>query len=1033
MSLVISPRLLFTPPSRSVHRKQKMNRKKHVDDFERNDFFSESSELDSEKPSNVSFHKCIRQSYYTLTSKQKLLILLCTLCLISGIIFSCYHSRSEKILLNYLDRVQKISNSELLKHQLSLNNPSSSFYTTSSQYSRKCSRMTPLSLPSFLKSNTKQSHHEITVIVYAGRIKDQHPGFANFLSSLKLAGFSDILMKEPPGQEILSHIGTPNNTLESMFWVQRLEEFQLVASTYPPDHLLLICDSFDVIFGLSISTFLSRFESLKSDIIFSTEMLCDTISCRNDNWLSEWFRHRSPNPRNPYHYLNAGLLVGRAQSLNLFLICSLKYAKNGRDDQTSFALCFHEFHSTAPEILRVELDYNSLLFGNIPPIDLYFDQNWVVDEEKHIRSENIFQTSAENLLPENSFISRLSGDPQGAVTPVAIHFPGMAYRPSYTLFNPCQQFLRWKYNQIGSSSFAHGDIPNIFHPRPIVNTFQFIKDSSSPSDEAIRKFNILKSNQEYRVAVTLVVEHGKRAGEEFVNQLYRDIFSLFEQNRFVHVSRLYLLVLTTQNSHTKLVSQEELSSRLQEFQEFVEILIVLSPTASILETVLREEPLDSKERESLPSLMVMLWQSTHPIQYNFLDHFYKRYLLDPGAVYGFGGWMIDEVSGFEGVQWKLKSAALWHDSLASVDVLDFANGIIFQRSFFDDSFSDFMMTSSSGCQCGQRGDEEIKISAYLSSKAIPRIQLPADPTKLQQQTSLSGNGNQNGNVAPCECQFLPLLDHFRHSWLSPKDEESCPTNSFQSLRVIDNLPGFSWQLNWDPNSHTSACTTHLVTHVSPTAHFVGVGQYLSENHRIYSPRKRFMIQLEPGARLCLYSLDDSKVSYATSPTRCLEPPHSPLSSEADSSSVPTTPHYLAIDDGQLCFYSGKSPYFGSTKKESGHTALDWCTSSSYPPPRHQTTETRRRLLREQGDSPALQALKDRMKQKIAEILQKQMQEEIHDCQSGGNEIESEYWESVYLHVTDDGIFGLFYSSNTEPSDRMTAEKRIDSFVMAKCF
>jgi hypothetical protein len=898
-----------------------------------------------------------------------------------------------------------------------------------------------LSLP---RKSLVESEQGLTVIVYAGRIKDQHPGFANFISSLKLAGFSDILMKEPPGQEILSHIGTPNNTFESIFWVQRLEEFQRVASTYPSDHLLLICDSFDVLFGLSISTFLSRFESLKSDIIFSTEMLCDTISCRNDNWLTEWFHSRSPNPKNPYHYLNAGLLVGRAHSLNIFLTCSLKYAKNGRDDQTSFALCFHEFHTNTPEMLKVELDYDSILFGNIPPIDFYFDQNWVLDEEKHIRSENVFQSPTQDL-PEISFISRSFADSQKLVTPVAIHFPGMAYRPSYTLFNPCQQFLRWKYNQLGFSSFAHGDIPNLFRPRPILNSLQLVTDPTS--NETIQKFNILKSDQEYRVIVTLVVESGK--GSNFFDQMSRDLYSLFEHNRFVYIAKLYLLVRTSSNPQTVSPSQEELTSKLKEFQEFVdlEIIVTTTPAAdtSILDIILEKEPPDSHDsRQSPQSLIVILRQSISPTQKNFIDHFFKRYLLDPGAVYGFGGWMIDEMIGSNKDQWKIKSAGLWSGSSSSsfsVDILDFANGIIFPRSFFDESFHNFMAspvsigTEGGGCTC-EHNDEEVRISAYFSFKGVPRIQLQQDSTQLQQQSQTFIH-SVHAPPVPCDCHLLPLLDHFRLSWLSPEHEESCPTNSFQSLRVIDNLPGFSWQLNWDPNSHTSACTTHLMTHASQGAHFVGVGQYLSEHHRIYSPQRKFIIRLEVGARLCLYSLDDSGLAYATSPTRCLEPPPATAGVVSAPESLTTTPHYLAIQDGELCFYSGTSPHFGSTKKESQHRSLEWCTSSTYP--RHSSDRAvslgsrRRRLLQEANESPAIQALKNRMREKIADLLQKRVQEEIQDCQNGGNEIESEYWESVYLHVTDDGIFGLFYSSNTSPSDRMTAEKRIDSFVMAKCF
>jgi hypothetical protein len=1045
-----------------------MQRKKFSDDFESQELSSELSELDTRKPSHVSLKRYLH-NYYLVNIKQKLLLFFCCLFLIFGLFFHCQDLSSSSITAS----IDRISNYDLLKDQLQPGTAVSYYATTDNQRRRKCVRNTISS--SFVTTRTKLP---VSVIVYAGQVKHQHPGYANFLSSLTLSGFTDIVMKEPPDQEILAHTGPPNNTLESLFWVHRLEEFQRVAFSASPDQLLLICDSFDVLFGLSIDIFLSRFNSLTSDIIFSTEMLCDTISCRNDNWLTEWFTQRNPNPHNPYQFLNAGLLVGKAHSLNLFFQCSLKYAKNGRDDQTAFALCFHEFQTAKggveEEGVRVELDYDSLLFGNIPPIDTFFDHHWSLDEEKHLHPDNLFHIPQEEQLTPTasdqhrpSFLSRLIKQPNTEkvtmITPVAVHFPGMAYRPSYTLFNPCQQFLRWRYNQLGHSSFLHGEAPNIFHPRPIISTLH-----SLTNETRSRHFNLVKRAQEYQIALGLVVEYRPPGDStvttrreqqlEFFDELYKDLYGIFEHNRYVYLSTLYLFIILPTHSTPLTLKAADLMDRLREFEEFVqlEIILVNDKTDSLLGTILQKD-----SDASSPSLIIMQWlkiASSSPL--NLLDSLYQKYLLDPGAVYGYGGWMIEEEihssirqSGNRFEQWKLRSAGHWHDTITSVDVLDLPHGILFPRSVFDESFQHFLSSTRLGTEWCEKyptfNDEDVRISAYLSMKAIPRIQLPKDLTQTKRFPSHGGsdlisssqlvrntkwgNSNERTSWGPGNCHLSSLVHHFQRSWLTSVDEK-CTSNTFQSLRVIDNLPGFSWQLNWDPLSHTSACTTHLLTHASPSASFLGTGQYLSEHHHLLSPQRKYFLRLESGARLCLYSLPQPSTtttltSPLSSPIRCLVPPMT-----VDTS----TPHYLALQDGELCFYRSYSPHFGSTKKESGHTTIEWCTSSSYPR-RHSQAEAAsnsdrsnigRRVLN--TESVTFQAIKDRIKAKVAEVLQKRAQAEALSCDHGGNEIEREYWESVYLSLTDDGIFGLFYS-DTSPSDRMEPRKRINTFILAKCF
>lgn len=185
---------------------------------------------------------------------------------------------------------------------------------------------------------------DVSVIIYAGDSRHHHPGFKNFKVSLDITGFTDIHVIEPPPttREIIKYTHA-NYSGEADFWKERLQYFHHKTLDFPADRVLLFCDAFDTLFTQPPSTLLKRFRLFDSDIVFSTEMLCDTVSCRRDLWLKDFFTSVAP-PANPYKYINAGMFIGTAAALRQFMQCALGYANNGRDDQTAFAHCFHQFY-----------------------------------------------------------------------------------------------------------------------------------------------------------------------------------------------------------------------------------------------------------------------------------------------------------------------------------------------------------------------------------------------------------------------------------------------------------------------------------------------------------------------------------------------------------------------------------------------------------------------------------------------------------------------------------------------------------------
>jgi hypothetical protein len=224
------------------------------------------------------------------------------------------------------------------------------FYTSQSVDLRYCnSSVTEDSIrhrvsPSSSGTPSIYSDDEVGVIIYAGESRHGHPGYKNFKTSLDLTGYKNIhVVEPPPSTREINKYTHANQSGEAHFWKERLQHFHDKTLEFPADGILLFCDAFDTLFTQPPSTLLRRFSLFGSDIVFSTEILCDTVSCRKDLWLKDFFVSIAPQS-NPYKYINAGIFMGKAFALRAFMLCALSYANNGRDDQTAFSHCFHQFY-----------------------------------------------------------------------------------------------------------------------------------------------------------------------------------------------------------------------------------------------------------------------------------------------------------------------------------------------------------------------------------------------------------------------------------------------------------------------------------------------------------------------------------------------------------------------------------------------------------------------------------------------------------------------------------------------------------------
>ena len=986
--------------------------------------------------------------------------------------------------------------------------PENPYYTRTKPGLRKCSSTL------VEKSPENFEDLELSVVAYAGGVKDHHPGFKNFMASLALSGYKNIVLKAPAQQEreILNVKGKPNYTAEAIFWVNRLREFQRTAAAFPPSHVLIFCDAFDVLVGLSPAVFLERFESLHADVVFSSEMLCDTISCRRDMELTDWFSGIAPSPKNPFKFLNAGMMAGRAGAVAQFMACAVSYAVAGRDDQTAFAFCFRDFRRS-PALhghVQVTLDYFSLLFGNIPPVEELFARAFSLQEDRHlhIHMPNEQRNGSLQHLPtpylhRHVYFTHPLLQRWGAVySPALVHVPGLAFRPlGYSQFNQCQQFLKWKYNQL-AASFEHGLPPNIFYPAVTPdlpagpNSHSLDSSESVPADsraaEALRAYIRSAAGRAQRHSGLLYSENMGGPGPTVVlcavfdvpgdpqqggvatflhRQIQAFLSSVLEGNKVVILRKVYVRVSihkaitagTMASSALGPSLLQDLGALLEEFEAAfaLDVSCTLSPVSgsdggdgeggddgtasSVLQQVL------VGEKDPLTRIVVVWPRENILRQSNFIDILFRHHYLHPGSAFGFGGWIAD----VDGDAIYLRSSSS-HQSvgLASVDILDFASAVIFSREMIGYVEEHIAETAQHlpACSRGRRGDieEEVLVSAILSQRGVPRMAVPTDLSRVSPGRRGAPEAIPDDRLiyTPSTCLLATLLPHFQRSWASPAEKEAVAADcaaldrKFEPLPPIADLPGFTWQKNWDPASGTSPCTTHLMTRIVSGVSWMGVGQYMGEGQVIRARGGGFDLTLRNDASFCL---SNTRLESGLQLVGCIPPPQdaqktSPCDTHTEKG------HYAAIWRGEVCVFCGKSPAVGGTRAESGHGPLFWCTSDKYPPlpprtpattseqPRATDTGSHRHLTSLPEKTAAMDRVKNRIRDRMRMAREEIARAQIVECQQQSR-LREELWEDLYLHVSDDGLFGLFYSphNRADPHTIMRPEKRAEYLVAGRCF
>lgn len=505
-----------------------------------------------------------------------------------------------------------------------------------------------------------------------------------------------------------------------------------------------------------------------------------------------------------------------------------------------------------------------------------------------------------------------------------------------------------------------------------------------------------------------------------------------------------------------------------------------------------------------------------PLPQLHMDTLLKTFMRTPLYAYGFSGFFAEPKGPSESLSetsYCLRSTNHVVDKAPiPVDVLNLRGGITFQRGMLKSLRNDIdyltQLVDSADCRCTS---ESLLISAILSRNSIPRVHIPYEGKfNVNRQMYLSSNNEvyrRHDQTDFSHC-LRCLISIFEKDWIDPtkmrstsqpfyeysgkhrdvanmstnvrsvhrenerrndntqETPSSCTTPSFQVLPHIDNLPGFSFQYNWDPISATSPCTQHLMTRYEESSGILGVGQFMTENQTMFSPRTStgspFMIKLVNGARLCLYKVSWSagnimEIKVMT----CLLPPipHTKLDA-----------HYAAVTDGELCFYKGLAPHFGGTKKDSLHQQLAWCTSPTemnirtdeemsgdtsvtmHHSLKYVKSTQNQRLLTHASVSTNAWAMASNTSTEskrhrqlsrssnVGEMVKRSFKKRSHDVIMHRVQakcilkvISPPLFPYTYLHVDVSGTFGLFISPLVPPFEISTPAARIASLRRARCF
>ena len=144
-------------------------------------------------------------------------------------------------------------------------------------------------------------------------------------------------------------------------WSWRATKYLQALHTLPPDHLVIICDAYDLLARRESADLVEVFLQFDSDIVAGAEC-CHTP---NKGLVDGWYSHhnRASHPTLPH--LNAGFVMGRVASL----IEAYSYAQQCSDDQVALG----EYFSMHPQ--RTTLDFDRKLVIN------YEDTSTEIDNE----------------------------------------------------------------------------------------------------------------------------------------------------------------------------------------------------------------------------------------------------------------------------------------------------------------------------------------------------------------------------------------------------------------------------------------------------------------------------------------------------------------------------------------------------------------------------------------------------------------------------------------------------------------------------
>lgn len=259
---------------------------------------------------------------------------------------------------------------------------------------------------------------DVMVIAYVdNHSKVHHRGVQNFMRSAAKAGYMNV--------KIVSS-SNDNKGSSNVFWLQRSLTYIQQLDRVPPGQVVVIADALDLLFALSPTELLARYQKASARVVFASEALCDTDGCRErPDYVSSIVAKAPLGADKPF--LNAGFVVGRAGTLaDVLREASAIMREESCDDQAALTKLYLSNSLLSAEIT---LDYQAQLVAVISPAEKHFALHWKLERDGRGRTK---------------FQSVFSGH-----QPVAIHVAGVRYGDDpLQKFNRCQQHLSRIYNQL---------------------------------------------------------------------------------------------------------------------------------------------------------------------------------------------------------------------------------------------------------------------------------------------------------------------------------------------------------------------------------------------------------------------------------------------------------------------------------------------------------------------------------------------------------------------------------------------------------